>query len=191
MDVTAIPPQLAAIAEEHLRLDARVARLMVAVTEAQWGQRRDPAAWSVAENVAHLNLTSAAMVPRLREAWERARALGAPAGPYRPRLLGRVLAAMMGPVPTVLGFRLGRVRTAAAFVPGGALPRETVMAEFARWQLEERALLREAAGLAIDRVTIESPFVPGTHYDGYSALRILVRHAFRHVDQAERVWGTA
>ena len=73
MDATAIPPQLAAIAEEQFRLDARVARLMVAVTDAQWGQRRDPAAWSVAENFAHLNLTSAAMVPRLREAWGRAR----------------------------------------------------------------------------------------------------------------------
>ena len=99
------------------------------------------------------------------------------------------LAAMVGPLPRVGRFRFGRVRTPAPFIPQGALPRETILREFAEWQAAERALLLEAATMPVDRVRIESPFAPGMFYDGYSALRILVRHELRHIDQAERVWG--
>ncbi len=96
---------------------------------------------------------------------------------------------MVGPVPRVGRFGLGRVRTPAPFIPQGAMPREAILREFGEWQAAERLLLREAAAMPVDRVRIESPFAKGMFYDGYSSLRILVRHALRHVDQAERVWG--
>lgn len=46
--------------------------------------------------------------------------------------------------------------------------------------------IRSAEGLAIDRVRIESPFRAGTFYDGWSALRVMLRHEMRHLVQAER-----
>lgn len=189
MGAGSIPPQLAAIVQEHDRLDERVRRLLAATPESRWGERNDPAAWSVAECFAHLNLTSAAMVPRLRAAWTEASALGAAPARFKAGIVGAILAAMVGPLPRLGRFRLGRLRTPAPFIPQGALPRETILGEFAEWQRAERALLHDAATLPIDRVRIESPFAPGVFYDGYSSMRILVRHELRHIDQAERVWG--
>lgn len=179
--------QLEAVAEEFARVRSRFAALEARVSDAEWTARPETAAWSVAECIAHLNLTSAAMLPRLREAFTDAKAL-APVGArrYRGTMFGRVLAAMVGPVPEVLGLRLGRTRTAAAFVPGSDLPRAKVVTEFRHWNTEEAALVREAEGLSVDRVTIESPFVAGARYDGFSALWILARHEHRHLEQAER-----
>lgn len=181
--------QLAAIDRDLEAVTSRFRRLLDATPDARWGVRADPARWSVAECVAHLNLTSAAMVPRLRTAWEEARALGggAPAR-FRRSPMGFVLSKTVGPLPGWGRTRFGRVRTAAAFVPTGDLPRARLTAEFAEWQRAQHELVREADTLPVDRVTIESPFVPGTRYDGYSSLVILVRHAHRHLAQAEQVW---
>ena len=189
MSAASIPPQLAALAHEHDRLDDRVRRLLVATPDERWAQRKDAASWSVAECFAHLNLTSAAMVPRLRTVWAEAGALGAAPARYKASIFGAILTAMVGPLPRLGRYRFGRVRTPAPFIPGGALSRETIVRAFADWQAAERALLHEAARLPVDRVRIASPFAPGIFYDGYSSLRIMVRHALRHVDQAERVWG--
>ncbi len=168
------------VAKRYTALDARV-------SDAQWAQRPAADEWSVAECIAHLNLTSAAMLPRLRVAVAEAQALG-PIGdrPYKGALFGRFLAAVVGPVPVVLGIRLGRTKTAKPFVPGSELPRAQVSGEFRRWMGEEKALLWTLEGLQIDRSTVESPFVAGARYDGYSALWIVARHEMRHLVQAER-----
>lgn len=191
MGAQSIPPQLAAIDREYDRLDARVREVLSAVPDPRWNVRADPSAWSVAECFAHLNLTSAAMVPRLRAVWPDARALGPAPARYKAGIVGAILSAMIGPVPRIGRFGIGRVRTPAAFIPQGALPRDVIMREFAEWRAAERSLLREAAEMPVDRVRIESPFAPGMFYDGFSSLRILVRHAHRHVEQATRVWGDA
>lgn len=191
MSAPSIPPQLAAIDREYDRLDRCVRDVLAAVPAPRWNVRADPSAWSVAECFAHLNLTSAAMVPRLRAVWPDARALGPAPARYKAGIVGAILSAMVGPMPRIGRFRIGRVRTPAAFIPQGALPRDAIMREFAEWQAAERSLLREAAELPVDRVRIESPFAPGMFYDGYSSLRILVRHAHRHVEQAARVWRDA
>jgi len=186
---SSIPPQLAAIAREYDRLDDRVRRLVAGTSDERWDRRPDPSSWSVAECFAHLNLTSAAMVPRLRTAWAEARALGPAPARFKASIVGAILAAMVGPLPRIGRHGFGRVKTPAPFIPQGALPRELIMKEFGEWQAAERALLREAASMPVDRVRIESPFALGMFYDGYSSLRILVRHGLRHVDQAERVVG--
>lgn len=179
--------QLDVIAKEFAAARARFAALDAAVSDAHWGRRPSVDAWSVAECVAHLNLTSAAMVPRIGEALVDARGMP-PAGSraYRAGALGWMLAGMMGPVPIVLGVKLGKVRTPPPFVPGSELPRAAVVAELRRWQEAEIALVRESAGLAIDQVTILSPFAANVRYDVFSSLRIMVRHELRHIVQAER-----
>lgn len=179
--------QLDTLAKEFAVVRARFAALDAAVSDADWGRRPAADAWSVAECVAHLNLTSAAMVPRIREALVEARGLPPAASrAYRAGVTGRILASMMGPVPIVVGFKLGKVRTPPPFVPGSELPRAEVVAELRRWHEAEMALLRESTGLAIDQVGIFSPFAANVRYDVYSALRIVVRHELRHIVQAER-----
>lgn len=182
--------QLAAIDRDLQAVTDRFHRLLAATPDDRWTRRADADAWSVAECLAHLNLTSRAMVPRLRAAWEEARALGGGAPTRFGRsAIGWFVASMVGPLPGWGRRRFGRVRTAAAFVPSGELARATVVGEFEEWQAAQHALVRDADALPVDRVRIESPFVPGTRYDGYSSLIILVRHAHRHLAQAERVWA--
>ncbi|WKW11373.1 DinB family protein [Pseudogemmatithrix spongiicola] len=179
--------QLDALAAAYAEVGRRFTALDARVRDSQWTTRPAPNEWSVAECVAHLNLTSAAMLPRLKAAYDDAQQLP-PMGTREltGAVFGRLLARMLGPVPMVLGIRLGRTRTAAAFVPGSDLPRAQVVAEFRRWQSEELAMVWRAEGLPLDQVIVESPFVAGARYDAYSALWILVRHALRHVVQAER-----
>lgn len=183
-------PQLERVAREFRAVTERFHRLMDATPDDRWGVRAAVDAWSVAECIAHLNLTSAAMVPRLRAAWETARARGGGAPRrYRRAPMGLLLSLMVGPTPGVGRWRFGRIRTPAPFVPGGALPRAEVVREFEAWQADELALVSAANGLPIDAVRIESPFAEGVTYDGYSSLLILARHEHRHLAQAERVWG--
>lgn len=184
--------QLDAIAAAYAEVARRFTALDARVPDEAWLARPAPEAWSVAECIAHLNLSSAAMLPRMRAAFAEARRL-APVGDraYRGSLFGRVLARMVGPVPIVLGVGFGRAKTAPPFVPGSELPRRQVVAEFRRWQAEELALLWSAENLAVDAVTLESPFVAGARYDGFSSLWIVVRHELRHLVQAERAAARA
>jgi hypothetical protein len=141
--------------------------------------------------MAHLNLTSRAYVPLLRDALERARALGRRSGAaaptrYRRDPIGWLIWRTMGPP-----VRFGRLRTTAPFVPEGDLPRDEVIAEFDRLRAEQVACVREADGLPIDQVRITSAFNARLHYNLFACLTILPRHQHRHLWQAERVWGTA
>lgn len=179
--------QLDDLARQWVAVRATFVALDAAVSEADWGRRPEAAAWSVAECVAHLNLTSAAMVPALRTALEEAKRLPPMSGVrYRGTLVGRLLAASMGPVKQIAGIKLGKVRTPPPFVPGAELARAEVRRNFLAWLEAEESLVQAARGLAIDAVRVESPFKAGVFYDAYSALRIVVLHEKRHLVQAER-----
>ena len=181
--------QLTRILEQFDAVRARVHRLTEDLTEAQWAQRTDPARWSVAECVAHLNLTGQAYEPLLAEALEEAREHHEPPpARYRCDPLGWVLSRAIGPVPRIGRFRLGAVRTTPEFMPEGDLPRAQLVAEFDRLQREQAGLVRRADGYPIHRVWVTSPFDPRLRYNLYSALVIVARHQLRHIVQAERVW---
>lgn len=179
--------QLEAVAEEFARVRARFTALESRLSDEEWRAQPEPSEWSVAECVVHLNLSAAAMLPLMRLAFAEARDLP-PIGSrsYRGSVFGRLLAALVGPVPVVLGVKLGRTKTAASFVPTSDLPRAQVASEFRHWNTEEAALVREAEGLQVDKTTVESPFVKGARYDAFSALWIVARHEHRHLAQAER-----
>lgn len=187
MQQTKSQGQLDELAQYCAEVARRFSALDARVSDAQWNQRPAPDEWSVAECIAHLNLSSAAMLPRMRAAYDEAKRLP-PIGDraYKGTLFGRILARVVGPVPIFLGFRLGRAKTGKPFVPGSELPRAQVVAEFRRWLAEELAMVWSVEGLTVDQVSLESPFVAGARYDGYSSLWILVRHEMRHLVQAER-----
>ncbi|MBX3174714.1 MAG: DinB family protein [Gemmatimonadaceae bacterium] len=183
--------QLHELLAESEAVQARFDALDLRVSDTRWSQRPAPERWSVAECVAHLNLSSEAMLPLLHAALAAARKLPAiGARRYSGTMLGRFLRLMLGPAPRLGQRVIGGTRTPAAFVPGGSLPRHEVAAAFRQHLLHERELIRESEGLAIDRAMIESPFAAGAQYDAWSALRIVVRHELRHLVQAERALET-
>jgi len=182
--------QLTPIVAELEDAQERVHRLVAATPADRWSVRADPLRWSVAECIAHLNLTTKALLPLIRRALEEARRQKSPHTlRYRRDFPGWLLSIMAGPMLTVNGRRIGKVRTAAAFIPGGDLGRDTVVDEFDRLQTEQIGMIRVADGLPLSAVRIVSPFDARIRYNVYSALVILPRHQRRHLEQAEDVWS--
>jgi hypothetical protein len=130
--------------------------------------------------VAHLNLTSATMVPIVRAGIEAARRIGAPApARYRRDPLGWMLWKGLGQVGRF------KTKTIPAWVPSGDRSPDELVAEFERWQSDQVALVRESDGLPIHAIKITSPVDARARYNVFSALSIMARHQHRHLWQAE------
>ena len=177
-------PQLQLVAEEYQSAQRRLHDLVRAIPAERWGRRADPARWSVAECVTHLNLTSQTYLPLLRDAVARARTLEQrPTGRYRRDPVGWLLWATMGPPVRV------RLKTIARFLPSRVAVPATLVEEFDRLQAAQLDCLAAADGLPLSRVRVTSPFNARVKYNLYACFTILPRHQHRHLWQAERVWG--
>lgn len=186
----AMHKQLADIAAQFDHAQARVDKLADEIADERWSIRNDPARWSVGECVAHLNLTNAAYEPRIRKAIEEARKLPrVDRGTYKHDFIGWLFGTLTGPLPTIGKTRIGRVKTMPDFIPAGSIPKQELVAEYKRLQLEINRMVKECEGLAIDKVRITSPFGEKIRYSLFSTFRILPRHEERHIDQAFLVWA--
>jgi hypothetical protein len=162
------------------RLNALHARLSLDA----WRRRPSGNAWSAAECVAHLNLTSEAMLPKLRAGLEEAgNAHRRAASRHRRGLIGWLMWQAVSPTGRL------RTKTRPAFVPSGEEPPEVLVAEFDRLQSEVLACVSAADGLPIDDVKVASPFDERVRYNLYAALTLVPRHQHRHLRQAERAAG--
>lgn len=173
--------QLAEVEGEFNSALVRLRQLRTSVPAATWRRRPAPERWSPGECVAHLNLTSATMVPIVRGALDEARRSGmaAPAR-YRRDLVGWLLWKSLGQVGRF------KTKTIPAWVPSGELPPDVLVAQFEQWQAEQVALVRESDGLPIHAMKITSPVDARARYSVFSALSILARHQHRHLWQAEQ-----
>jgi len=177
-------PQLQLIADEYRSAQARLHELVRAIPEERWGLRADPERWSVAECVAHLNLTSMSYVPLLQHAVSRARMLERrPPGRYRRDPIGWLLWATMGPPVRV------RLKTIARFLPSSLAAPALLVQEFDRLQAAQLDCLAQADGLPLSQVRVTSPFNAHVRYNLFACFTILPRHQHRHLWQAERVWA--
>jgi len=176
--------QLDAVRDALRQTERRGHELAASLDEAAWRNRPVSGGWSVAECLAHLNLTTWGMLPLIEDAIDRARQLGGEAPEtLRSALLGRALAWFLEPP-----YRI-RVRTQPAFVAGADLPKIAVLGEWNRAHEALVAVVDRSRGLPIDRVTIVSPFDPRgkMRYSVYSAFLVLAAHERRHLWQAARV----
>jgi DinB superfamily len=170
--------QLAVLRDEFLTARQRLHELAAAVPDDLWARRPAPAQWSVAECVAHLNLTAARYEPIVGPALDEARRLRVPApARYRRDPIGWVLWRTMGPPVR------WKATTAAAFVPTSAASKQELLEEFDRWQAVQLQWVEAADGLPIHRVRIRSPFDARVRYNLFSCLAILPRHQERHIWQ--------
>jgi hypothetical protein len=178
--------QLADIVESLESAQSRLRLLTDALPESDWSRKPAANRWSAAECVEHLNLTSRAYIPLLRDAVASAGEVRrAPSNHYRHDALGWFLSKMFGPVWHLGKFKVARVRTTPAFVPDVARSRTEILSNFVRLQTELISLVRLADGLPIDEVKLVSPFGGRMRYSAYSALVIVSRHEHRHLEQAE------
>ncbi len=175
-------PQLRDLVAELEAARERARRLADGLPPEPWARRPQPERWSIAEQIAHLSLTSRAYLPLIDTALEEARERGLYGdGPFRRDFLGWLLGRMMEP-PVRL-----RVKTAAPFVPQTAPAPAQALAEFGRLQDELIGVVRQARGFAVDRVEITSPFDSRVRYNLWSGLRALTAHQRRHLWTGEQV----
>jgi hypothetical protein len=173
-------PQLASINRELAAATARANMIARQLDEDHFHARPRDAAWSVAECLVHLNLTSQAFLPL----FDAAIAEGAkhrPAEPprYRRDFRGWLLAWSLEPPAKV------RTRTKPQFMPHHAGSRDEVLAAFANLQSDLSRRLEAASGLDLNRLRIRSPFEARLSYNMFSAFGILASHERRHLWQAE------
>ena len=183
--------QLANILRQLVSAETHLRRIARDTPDERWAVRRDPDRWSVAECVAHLNLTGRAYVPLLRAGLDEARTTDTSAPRrYRRDPVGWLVARTTGPLLGVGKVRFGRMRTAAAFVPSGDLAREPLVAEFERLQSELMSLVEQGDGLPLQAVRVVSPFDARVRYNLYACMTMLAPHQERHLAQAEQVWAS-
>jgi hypothetical protein len=164
---------------------AHAARIAACCSPEALAKRPSPRSWSAAECVEHLNLTTRAYLPRLRDAYAELRQGGLRGeGPYRAEPMARLLHWMLSP-PARL-----RLPTTPPFQPVMASGMETALHEFQQLQQQLLDLLEEGRGLAIDRARIVSPFSSSLRYNVYAAFSLIAVHQRRHLWQAEHALAT-
>ncbi len=176
-------PQLQELMEEFDAARQRLRVLVKVAPEKFWLRRPGPERWSMAECLAHVNLTSAAYIPILRDGIARGARMGhGDPAQYHHDFFGWLLWKSNGPPVRF------RVKTAASFIPLHDQSLGELFVEFDRYHEEQLACVRDADGLPLSRVKIVSPFRSGLTYNLYSCFKILPRHQHRHLWQAEQAW---
>lgn len=177
-------PQLSAIAQGLDAARGRLRSLHATVPADVWTHRPAPDRWSAAQCIAHLNLTSEAIVPLLQDALAEARA-------RKERFVSRYRRNLAGWMAWRLVTPAGGLKTAtpSPFVPSVTPPVECLLADFERLQSQMLACVQSADGLPLDRVTVVSPFHGRLRYNLYAAMTLVPRHQHRHLLQAERTAG--
>jgi DinB family protein len=181
-----VKKQLRAVTDSLESAQSRLRRLSDKISDEKWSKHPGAGGWSAAECIEHLNLTSKAYLPLLRDAVARARkSSGPPRNHYRRDPLGWFMSTMIGPLRHLGKFRVMRVKTTPPFVPKAGGSRDQILSDFVRMQAELIAQIQSGDGLPLDRVKIVSPFGGRMKYSAYSALIIVARHQHRHIQQAE------
>jgi len=172
--------QLARIQLELADAKGRAHEIAAPLKNELWGTRPAPDQWSVAECLIHLNLTSRAFLPLIKDAigaGHHRESFGGAS--YRMDFVGRLLwwaATVRLPL-----------KTTGPFVPLCAQPKDTVLSEFDALQTQLMGWVKEADGLDLCKRRIVSPFDSRLGYNLYSCLRLIPAHQRQHLRQAERV----
>jgi DinB family protein len=174
--------QLAEIDAQFAAASDRARAVVERVGVAKITVRPQPERWSVAECLVHLNLTLDAYFPLWKEAFAEAQTKNLRTEkPLKMDFWGKLLAWTLEPP-----YRM-KMPTKPNFLPAKTGPAEQVLPTFLEYQDRMHEVLKNAAGLALDRVKIPSPFAEKLRYSVWSSFCVNAAHERRHLWQAERV----
>ncbi|HXY29872.1 MAG TPA: DinB family protein [Gemmatimonadaceae bacterium] len=178
-------PQIAELVRQLDSATVHARAIATPASDAAFHQRPPSGGWSAAECVAHLSLTTQALLPLI----DAALASGRPGFPdgrrYRSDTMGWLLAWSLEPPARV------RIRTLPSFVPSSTGSKGAILAEFERLQGELAGRLERASGLDLHPIRVRSPFNSKVSYNAFAAFRVLLAHERRHLGQAERALAAA
>ena len=161
----------------------RAGELVDGLSPEQLTRRPDPARWSIAECLAHLNAIGAIYQPSIDAAIRKGRedkVFGK--GPFKPGPLGGLLKWLAEPPPKI------RFRAPKNILPPSTITDpEKVMAEFTRVQDGWERQIRDCNGLDLEKVKCETPFPRAPRLRLAAPIPWMLAHERRHLMQAEKV----
>lgn len=162
--------------------DRKAEALTRDLSDERFNWRPDGRSWSIAQCLDHLNVASRVYLVPIREALQEARKAGAVRkAPIRPGFFGRWFVANLEPPPK------RRLPAPKKIVPAASKDKAEVMAEWQRAQDQVRDLLREAAGLDLNRTRFVNPFISLIRFSAGTGFQVIAAHQRRHLWQAEQV----
>jgi len=156
--------------------------LVAGLSDAQFNWRPAPGAWSIAECLAHLNVTGQNFLPRIDRRIREARAAGMLSeGPFRYGLLSRVMVRGTEP-PAKLKFKAPKI-----FQPMSEHLIAVIVPAFMTLQDQLIERLRAARGVDLGRVKVTSPVSRLFKISLGQVFPFIAAHERRHLWQARRV----
>ncbi len=180
-DNKSLSDQLSDIVEQLDSATREVFTTVNGLSAEQLMQRPAPNSWSVAECVAHLNISSKEYLPILSEALARAPRETSAKSNLKMDVMGRILKWSLEPPYKM------KTKTIGQFEPVAIGSPDHLAKTFGDLQEELKTKIVQAQGLAIDKVKITSPFNNRVKYNLFSAFQILAAHERRHLWQAQQV----
>jgi hypothetical protein len=170
------------LAQELEEARSRAQKLVQGLTPDELTRRVDPAKWSIAECIAHLNVTASVVQPLISKAIAHGRKkslLGK--GPFPLGARGRLLIWIATPPPKF------RIPAPKSVVPPVTIPNPGhVLEDFMKAQDNWERLWREADGLDLARINI-GPRLSAFHCHVSASFPWMMAHQRRHLLQAENV----
>jgi len=185
----ALSPLLEGWLEQLRAIRRDAAALTGGVGDAQLAWRPGPGRWSIAEVVAHLNVTGRIYLDEVAHAVAGVRARGlSDRGDWRPSLVGKVMIWGTEPPPRF------RVPAPPIFRAAKGAPPPDGRRELETWRrlhLEMEERIREAAGVDLRRARVVSPVTRLVRMNAGDAIRMVLSHERRHLWQIGKIKESA
>jgi hypothetical protein len=181
-----VPPDLKAILDDIEKSDQEARRIIAGLSEVQVNWQPRDAAWSMAQCLDHLARANTVYAAALRAAVVDARAARKPRrGPIQPAWFSRFFIRTLEPPPK------RKLRAPKKIVPASRIAAHEALGAFLGSQEEVRAVVREGAGLDLNRIRFHNPFIGFLRFTVGAGLLIIAAHNRRHIWQAEQVRQSA
>jgi hypothetical protein len=173
-----------------IEIEANVSHLETlahGLSDAQFNWKPEPARWSIAECVMHLNIANGGDLAPLESAISEGRAKNRTGdGPFTYGFLSKKFIAFAEP-----GGRR-KVRAPKVYMPPPQADKDATIAEYRRIATELRRLAKSADGLHLTRIKTTMPALPAALRPFVkmplgARLHLITAHDRRHLSQAEQV----
>lgn len=177
-----LPPHLRSILDDLEKSDQEARRIAGGLSDAQVNWQPRETAWSVAQCLDHLARANTVYAAALQEAVKANQAAKEPQrGPIQPGWCSRLFLRSLEPPPR------GKLGAPKKIVPGSWIAGREALEAFLRSHEDVRAVIRDGAGLDLNRIRFHNPFIGFLRFTVGAGLLIIAAHDRRHLWQAERV----
>ena len=164
------------IKSEMTAIEADAQKLCAGLSEEQLAWRPQPGKWSIAENLAHLNITTQAYVPGIRQTLQQARQKGLQgSGAFDLGFTGKLFVNYLEPPFKMKTKAPKMIQPVLQGAASDALP------QFLRGQEAFRKLVDEADGVDLGRASFVSPFSSLLRMKLIAAFATVTAHDRRHL----------